>query len=411
MTAHTYAALTVMEKTRLSYLFDSYYKHTATAAERQEFLDYVARAEHDEQLKMMLEENWLSIEEDTKPVRDPAAAQMLQNILGGETPVAPLSTRRSQHLLWRVMAAAMVLLLLGGATFYFRFKDQGVASIQHVAEASPGDADTTSKRAHKAILTLADGSEIILDHTQEGKLAEQGSAQVFRKEGAVLSYHANANTAEAVVHNTLTTPKGGTYQLLLPDGTKVWLNSYSSLNFPSQFSGSERKVTLTGEAYFEVAKNAKMPFKVAVAGMEVKVLGTHFNVMAYGDEKTINTSLLEGSVRVSSAGGNKLLKPGQESRMTKAGQLQVVEADLEEVMAWKNGWFNFNQADVPQLMRQLSRWYDLEVVYEGKVPEGRFSGLVKQANDVGQVLAILKAGGLKFKTQGKRITIMATSVK
>lgn len=409
MTAHKHAALTVMEKTRLKYLFDAYYQRTATTAERHEFLDYVASAEHDEELKAMLDENWRSVEDDTKPVHDPAAAQMLQHILR-EKPAVSFPTVKPQRLKFRVMVAALILFLLGGATFYFRLQDRSADSLAHSAEPQSTSATTATTREHKAILTLADGSEIVLDHTQEGKLADQGGAQVFRKEGAILSYLTDANKEEAVVHNTLSTPKGGTYQLLLPDGTKVWLNSYSSLNFPSQFKGAERKVILKGEAYFEVVKNAKMPFKVEVEGMEVKVLGTHFNVMAYGDEKTINTSLLEGAVRVSSGSGTKLLKPGQESQMSKNGQLKVVEADLEEVMAWKNGWFNFNQADVPQLMRQLARWYDLEVVYEGEIPAGRFSGVVKQANNVEQVLAILKAGGLKFKTQGKRITILAASI-
>ena len=409
MAPHAYATFTVMDKARLSYLLDSYYKHTATAAERQEFLDYVATTEQDEQLKKLLEAYWLSLEVDVKPLKDPAAGQLLKNILE-EKPTVSLSKPKSQSLKLRIMAAAAVLLLLGGTSLYFRFISQRVEVAQPMAHQQPPVVNTTDQRADKAILTLADGSEIMLDHSQAGKLAEQGNAQVFHQEGALLSYLADANKKEAVVHNTLTTPKGGTYQLLLPDGTKVWLNSYSSLYFPTQFKGTERKVVLKGEAYFEVAKNAHMPFKVVADGMEVKVLGTHFNVMAYGDERTMNTSLLEGAVSVSGGGHSKLLKPGQESRLSKTGQLLVVEADLDEVMAWKNGWFNFNNADVPQLMRQLSRWYDLEVVYEGKIPEGRFSGSVKQANDISQVLAILKAGGLKFKKEGKRITLLGTTI-
>jgi ferric-dicitrate binding protein FerR (iron transport regulator) len=224
---------------------------------------------------------------------------------------------------------------------------------------------------------------------------------------ATLAYNAANGNSKEIVYNTLSTPRGGQYQLILQDGTKVWLNSSSSIHFPTTFRGRERKVAITGEAYFEVAKNSAMPFKITVKDVEVRVLGTHFNIMAYDDENSINTTLLEGSVKISKGSSNKMLAPGEESIVNKNGDINVIVADIEEVMAWKNGWFQFNAADIQKVMRQISRWYDVEIVYEGKIPISHFSGMISRGNNISQVLAILKAGGVQLKIEGRKIIVLS----
>lgn len=397
-----------MEKTRLKYLFNSYYKGAASPAERDEFLAYVENSEHDKQLKKLLDEYWLSLEEPISTASNPVASHMLQEIMQDKQVSQQETVRKSPILMYQSIAAALVIFVLSASIFYYKFTDRGNDEEREIV-AKVVNPDS-SNRSNKAVLTLADGSEIVLNENQTGKLADQGNTQVFGQAGAILSYLADGTKRESIVHNTLTVPKGGTYQLILPDGTKVWLNSNSSIYFPSQFNGVERTVSLKGEAYFEVAKNKEMPFKVKVDDMEVRVLGTHFNIKAYAEEQSISTTLLEGSVRVSAAGINKLLRPGQASVWNRKGQMEVIQADLDEAIAWKNGWFHFNQADIPQIMRQLARWYDMEIVYAGAIPQGRFSGLVKQTNDINQVLSILNAGGLQFKKVGKQITILPSTM-
>jgi transmembrane sensor len=259
--------------------------------------------------------------------------------------------------------------------------------------------------SNKAVLMLADGSSIILDSTSQGTLTKQGNVKVIKLNTATVAYNSSEANSKEMVYNTLSTPGGGQYQLILPDGSKVWLNASSSIHFPTVFKGKERSVTVTGEAYFEVAKNAAMPFKITVKDMVVEVLGTHFNIMASEDESSMNTTLLEGSVKVSKGGINKMLVPGKQSVINRAGEINIVDANIEEVMAWKNGWFQFNAADIKTVMRQIARWYNVEIVYEDKIPTGHFTGLVSRNNNIEQVLKILQSGGVQFKIQNHTIFV------
>ncbi len=268
---------------------------------------------------------------------------------------------------------------------------------------------------NKAILTLADGATISLDDCKKGDIARDGNAQIVKGgDSGTLIYHAVAGDQRAVAYNTITTPRGGQYQLALSDGSKVWLNASSSLHFPTTFSGKERLVELTGEGYFEIAKNTAMPFSIIVNGERVQVLGTHFNINAYRDEPVIRTTLIEGAVKVEAAGNVLLLRPGQQAvatgeRAVAAGvdeSLQLdPKADLEEVMAWKEGIFNFKNLDIESIMRQISRWYDVEVVYEGKKPEGHFSGMISRNTPALTVLKMLEYGGVHFTIESKKIVI------
>jgi ferric-dicitrate binding protein FerR (iron transport regulator) len=334
---------------------------------------------------------------------------------------------------WVAVAAAVILLLLTGGgwlLFYKGGQRTGIPQAVAVAkDAAPG--------RDKAVLTLADGSTVDLDSAKEGWIGRQGASQVIKRGGGQLAYqvktgNGNAATAngnavtsndhavtangDAGQYNILTTPRGGQYQLILPDGSKVWLNAASSIRYPTAFTGGERVVELKGEAYFEVVKNAARPFRVSVVNcgqqhgsggeaMQVEVLGTHFNIMAYTDEQTIRTTLLEGSVRVRRGAVAKLVKPGEQARLDGAGSLKVAPADTQEAVAWKDGLFKFNEATIDQVMRQLSRWYDVEVVYVNPPPKDLFRGEMYRNVNASAVLKVLEVSGVHFRVEGKKILV------
>jgi ferric-dicitrate binding protein FerR (iron transport regulator) len=223
----------------------------------------------------------------------------------------------------------------------------------------------------------------------------------------MLSYNTLKNKSSEVLYNTISTPRGGQYELMLSDGSKVWLNAASSLRFSASFVGKERKVELLGEAYFEVAKNAAMPFKVKVHGMEVEVLGTHFNINSYDNESMIRTTLLEGSVKINKNNSSSLLKPGQQAQMNKAGEIKIINnVDVEEAIAWKEGKFQFDKADIHDIMRQLARWYDVDVEYKGTV-SSHFGGTISRDVNLSQVLNMLHlTGEVNFQIQDKKVLVM-----
>lgn len=255
----------------------------------------------------------------------------------------------------------------------------------------------------KATLTLANGETIALD-SAGNKIMRQGNATIHLNNGQVV-YHASA--LQSATYNVLNTPVGGQYQLVLPDGTKVWLNAASSLRFPAGFDGKERKVELAGEAYFEVAQDTKMPFIVQSGDKEVQVLGTHFNLMAYQEEPSTVVTLVEGAVRVIHKADTALLKPGQQAKLADAQRIQLVpHADTEKIIAWKNGFFSLNGEGTAVVMRQLARWYNAEVVYAGKIPDLKFEGNIKRSYELADVLAILEESGIHFKIDGRKIIVL-----
>lgn len=268
---------------------------------------------------------------------------------------------------------------------------------------------------NKAILTLGDGTKIILDDAKNGILANQGGNSVLKAaEGEVIYSFLNEvkdplieeqNTP--VIYNTIETPKGGKFQIKLPDGSKVWLNAASSLRFPTVFNGSKRQVELKGEAYFEVSPDQSKVFEVNTRNQVVQVLGTHFNINAYLDEPTVNTTLLEGSVRVSDLRTNisQLLKPGEQSKLSE--QMEVINLkNTNEAVAWKEGYFQFDEADIKTVMRQIERWYDVSVVYEGDLPNYRFGGEIERNLSLLQVLKILEKTKVHFRLEGREVIVM-----
>ncbi|MEI6949049.1 FecR domain-containing protein [Paraflavisolibacter sp. H34] len=314
--------------------------------------------------------------------------------------------QKAKRFPWRKMAAAAAvigLLLLGAYAWWHR---EGQENREAMKVDRPLQKDILPG-GDKAVLTLADGSAIVLDQAQNGALSRQGGTSVV-KTGGKLAYVPGAPAALEVLYNTLTTPRGGQYQVQLPDGSLVWLNAASSLHFPTAFGGKERRVEITGEAYFEVAKDRSKPFVVAVNGAEVQVLGTHFNVMAYTDEGALKTTLLEGSVRFSGAGQTRLLEPGQQSQLTKTGAVNVVSGvDTESVVAWRKGMFHFDNADIETVMRQLARWYNVEVVFKNRREYDPLHVSIPRSTRLSNALKMLElSGSARFRVDGNRIVVL-----
>lgn len=302
----------------------------------------------------------------------------------------------------RIAIAASIIGLIASGThlvMYVLKKESKKISVHNFKnDVSPG--------SNKATLTLADGSSIILDDAQDGAITQQGGAKVI-KIGDKVSYHSTCKISE-VEYNTITTPRGGQYQVELPDGSRVWINAASSLRFPTAFTGNERRVEINGEAYFEVAKNKSMPFIVKMNGAEVQVLGTHFNIMAYDDEGIVNTTLLEGSVKFVSGDKISILKPNQQSQLSKDGQVKLVnDVDIDKVMAWKNGLFVFDNSDLETVMRQLSRWYDIDVVYRTRNVATSFVGEIPRTSKLSDILKVFElTSKLRFEIAGKKVIVM-----
>lgn len=303
-------------------------------------------------------------------------------------------------MLRRVAAAAIILLLLSaGLVFYFRSTGD-----RHKTGAGPY-ANDIAPGNNQAFLTLADGSRISLQDGAREKLA--GISHIDAKEGQLIYEQSAMQAQTSLTYNTIETPKGGQWQVELPDGTKIWLNAASILKYPVAFRGTERPVELTGEAYFEVAKDAARPFIVRSKGQAVKVLGTSFNVNAYADEPQITTTLLDGSVSISAGGRQQLLKPGERSAI-RDSLINVDSIDTELAIAWKKGYFLFESEDIMSIMRKVSRWYNVDIEYaEGKVPIHHFWGSVSRFQQVSQVLKKLElTNQVHFRIEGRKIIVM-----
>jgi transmembrane sensor len=315
-------------------------------------------------------------------------------------------------------AAAISGILLCTLAYIFLIKSP-VAPKQDITAKGPTKSEISDvlPGGNKALLVLADGTTLTLDSADEGSLAKQGNTNLIKLSNGELAYSASGTSTGEILYNTVSTPRGGQYKITLSDGTKVWLNAASSIRFPAIFSGDKREVEVKGEVYFEVASHIgadtknKIPFLVKIlndrgdAGI-VEVLGTHFNINAYGDEPSVKTTLLEGSVKVSKGKNTVYLIPGLQSSMNESGQFDLVKnINVEEVVSWKNGKFQFINANLEVVMRQLERWYDVKVQYEGPVPAQRFGGEVPRNSNLSEVLKILEYSGVKFKIREKTILV------
>lgn len=300
-------------------------------------------------------------------------------------------------------AAAVILVAILGFWMWMGSSESGANGTKPIASNLPGDI---MPGGNKAILTLADGTKVILDSANNGAITKQGNVTVIKLNDGLLSYEKTTDTNMEVVYNTITTPRGGQYQLVLVDGSKVWLNAASSIKFPNVFNGNERRIELTGEGYFEVEHDVKKPFYVNAGGIEVKVLGTHFNVNSYADESSVKTTLLQGSVKVIEGANSKTIVPGMQAQVSGNGNISTLQVDVKEVVAWKNGKFIFDNANIRSIMRQLEKWYDIEVEYQTIDTDETFMGSISRNVNLSQILDMLeKTGSLKFQMVGRRIIV------
>lgn len=355
----------------------------------------------EEQLRQLV----LSYYEEEAEDNEAIILSKIRQGIGAATPVRRIGVLRR----WGWLAASVLLAAgIGGYLLQNRKAATPVAETQ--ADIPPGKEG--------AVLTLADGSQVVLDSLGNGVIATQNGTQILLKNGE-LAYTTGAGS-DAPVYNNLTTPKGRQFQLILPDGTKVWLNAASSLRYPTAFSGSNREVAVTGEVYFEVAKNAHQPFIIDVSNqMKIQVLGTQFNVNAYSNEAAIKTTLVEGSLKIisgaSAAGGSfVVLQPGQQAQIgntaadvsTQQAIKVLNNADVDKAVAWKRGLFNFEDSGLEEVMRQVERWYDIEVVYEKGIPDIRFGGKLSNDVSLSGLLKSLQESDVHFRIEGRKLIVL-----
>lgn len=302
---------------------------------------------------------------------------------------------------WKYVAAAMVMGILSYVVYETTYNNK---RSEFVKVEVPSQKNDVLPGGNKATLTLGDGSVVSLEDMDNGAIKKENGIQISKKDGQIVYEIVDQQRNGVILYNTIHTPVGGQYHVVLPDGSKVWLNSESSLHFPTAFSGSQRTVDLTGEGYFEIAKNARVPFIVKALETRVEVLGTHFNVMAYADEGATRATLLEGSVKVSNGFSNRVISPGEQAVIS--DKIHVKNVDLDEAIAWKNGYFQFESEDLKTILRQLKRWYDIDVENGEEIPNLHFTAFVSRNTTLSQVLKMLEMSGeLQFKIEGKKISI------
>ena len=375
---------------RLQELFHKYYEKTATAAERTELAALLAQEPDDTLADLISQEGERLLHAD-QSLAPQVAGQMLAHILR--------SPAKVRHL-WPVRAAAAAAVLIAVATGgYFLLRP--AAKAPHTAahqDIQPGQTG--------AVLTLGDGTVVALDSAAAGLIARQQGTTVTLDAGQ-LAYHTGENGE--VTYNLLQTPRGRQFKVLLPDSTVVWLNAGSSLRYPTAFRGQERRVKLEGEGYFDVHRDAARPFRVEAAGTEVTALGTEFNINAYANEHASVTTLTEGKVRVKRNAYSVELAPGRQSVAAYAkNDLQEQAAvNIEETIAWKEGNFYFDNATLQEILRQFERWYDIEVVYEGKVSSREFFVIISRKSTLSAVLRLLQDGGVRYRIEGRRLYVQS----
>ncbi len=388
-----------LSKERIFYLLKVYISKQASFAEENELMDWILEAEEDTELRDFILEVWnqqFSTEEIPFLDWENLYARVISLPFGS----VHLKTNRMRWLRWTA-AAAVLAVTFAAVYFYIKPVKQDTLISRETRK-----TDIAPPSGNKAILTLSDGRKIDLDSRGSGIIAQQDDIVINKETNGEISYTGDAT--RGVSYNTLSVPRGSTpLNLTLADGSKVWLNVASSITYPTAFIGRQRKVSITGEAYFEVAHNEGKPFKVETEKMEVEVLGTHFNVNSYDDELSFRTTLLEGSIIVKQGGITELLKPGQQAKISRNGDMKIInDANLEEAIAWKEGKFQFDRANIHEVMRQLARWYDVSVDYNGDV-SSHFGGSISRNVHLSQVLKMLElTGEVKFQISNKHIIVM-----
>jgi ferric-dicitrate binding protein FerR (iron transport regulator) len=394
-----------MSKAAIKELFQKYLDERITPEEFASLYEQIQQGYDPAELDELLETAYSnpayaasSQDHDTNAV----FASLLARIEEQKSQLTPI--RRIRYNRWMIAAAAAALLVMAGGIYLFRHEPKALQPLiaekkKIILDVPPGNSG--------AILTLADGRQIVLDSTRNGALDKQGDARIV-KQGGQLSYKTDegANATE-LLYNTMTTPRGKQYQLVLSDGTKVWLNAASSIRFPAAFKGKERRVMVSGEAYFEVAQDKQMPFVVQLDKSQIEVLGTHFNVMDYNDERAVNTTLIEGAVKITAGTQQIVLTPGEQGRVDRStGNLSSAPVDVEQAVAWTRGRLSLVDSDLPVLMRQISRWYDVDVRFQGNPPNVHIGGFIHRDVNLATLMDFLEENGVHYTFEGKTIIIL-----
>ncbi len=376
-------------------LFSKYASGTASRAEVEELLAMLALGKYDQE---MLSDMQARMEEDVVPAE--LNLERWNGVLAGIQERIAVEPAQKTRRLWPrvgIAAAVATVILSAGIWFYAANHNDSAPQVAALTnDVAPGKQSAT--------LTLASGKKIRLADAVNGKLANEAGVSITKTAEGELVYQVE-NTSNENKINTIATANGETYQVRLPDGSAVWLNAGSSLTYSaSLLQNGKRNVRLSGEGYFEVAKDKAHPFVVSTDREEVEVLGTHFNVSSYSDDPFSRTTLQEGSIRMN---GKTVLKPGEQAIVGAADALRVEEVDVDEALAWKNGKFVFADEDIESIMRKLARWYDVEVVYKGEKPDAIFTASISRADNIGKILSKLSfARKVKFKVEGRRVTVM-----
>lgn len=392
-----------MENEKLAILWEQYLSGKMSRSERTELRILLEDPANQDLLEILLNRSMddpeIPFQKDGK--KDKHILQVLDAIRPNAIPT--LNRPQIRNRSWFRYAAAATLVLCAGAYFLFRptGKDTTTETTVAVHTIQPG--------GNRAMLTLADGTVILLDSAGNGAIAQQGNTQILKQADGRIVYGANNAADAASMMNTMRTPIGGKYQLTLPDGTRAWLNAASSITFPAAFPKKERTVTISGEVYFEVAPDKSRPFSVTGGRASVQVLGTHFNMNTYEDEAQLKVTLLNGSVKVVDIQSKQstVLSPGQQAQLSADALSATGNIDINKVMAWKNDLFNFEDVNLDEAMRQISRWYGVKLIYEQGIPKTQLWGKMSRNTSFDRVLRNLKDIGVHYRlTDNKELIIL-----
>jgi len=403
-----------MNEVKLKRLLYEYFNNTVNHADCMELLEYLKNADVGK-IEEYISEDLLKLDEG--PELMPSQARDIWKQITSDTRYTNIAvhvtdnqspTIKLYRRTWFQAAATLLIFLAVGLIFFNRQFSRPFVGNRYVKHENttvilPGST--------KATLTTANGEVLVLEQAANGLIAKSGNIKVLKTHNGQIIYNLKdqkqLSSVQQVSYNTLTTPKGGEYQVVLADGTKIWLNAASSITYPTAFNTKERRVKLSGEAYFEVAKDAQKPFYVNTANGQIRVLGTHFNISAYLDDEVTSTTLLEGIVQVTKNQSSSLLKPGQQASISRGSDyIRVAEAKIDEVMAWKNGYFIFDEDNIAGIMKKVARWYDVDVQYSGSMDDQKFGGTFHRSKSITELLHYLeKIGNIHFSITGRRITV------
>jgi ferric-dicitrate binding protein FerR (iron transport regulator) len=400
---------------RLEYLYKAFLNNTASSVETWELFRLIEDLDNDHPIREMIMKEYGKKIPD-KPADPVNWDNALQKIFRNEpeTALAPVLAHRSSGKRWLYAAAVAVVIIVGATGYFFNREEEQKHTLSENIETNYKNDLTPGKSG--AMLTLADGRQISLDSIKGGVLAMQGDARLVST-GGVLNYEKMHASNGEVLYNTISTSRGRQFSIVLSDGSRVWLNAASSIRYPVYFNDRDRKVKITGEVYFEIAShyrkdNTKVPFVVQFPthsgeNAEVHVTGTHFNINTYGDNSEEKTTLLEGGITLVTSGQHIVLKPGQQGRIANDGRVELVSSpDIDAVMAWKNGYFSFDNTNIVTLMSEIGRWYDVDIEYAGAVPDRKFGGEISRNSNASQVLRIMEESDVHFRIEGKKIIVL-----